>query len=121
MTLGLTLPTPDNLNVVKMLQFPAVLEAVSDGCVPRSRYNDSFPGLTAPRTPNWNKSCAKHHWMIRTQPPMTDEQALHSDALYRARWQSLLSVDDMVEGVVKQVEAMGATKKTYFIFTSDHG
>ena len=89
--------------------------------LPAPWYNDSFPGVTAPRTPNWNKSCAKHHWMIRTQPPMTDEQAFHSDALYRARWQSLLSVDDMVEGVVNQVEAMGATKKTYFIFTSDHG
>ena len=52
---------------------------------------------------------------------MTDEQALHSDALYRARWQSLLSVDDMVEGVVGQVETMGETHKTYFIFSSDHG
>ena len=59
--------------------------------------------------------------MIRTQPPMTDEQAFHSDALYRARWQSLLSVDDMVEGVTAQVEAMGETHKTYFVFSSDHG
>ena len=88
--------------------------------LPAPWYNDTFPGLTAPRTPNWNASCPKHHWMIRTQPPMTDEQALHSDELYRARWQSLLSVDDMVEGVVAQVEAMGA-HKTYYIFSSDHG
>jgi N-acetylglucosamine-6-sulfatase len=49
---------------------------------------------------------------------MTDEQAVHSDALYRARWQSLLSVDDMVEGVVGQVEAMGEIRKTYFIFSA---
>ena len=89
--------------------------------LPAPWYNDTFPGLTAPRTPNWNASCEKHHWMIRTQPPMTDEQAFHSDALYRARWQSLLSVDDMVEGVTAQVEAMGETHKTYFVFSSDHG
>ena len=49
---------------------------------------------------------------------MTDEQAFHSDALYRARWQSLLSVDDMVEGVVAQVETMGEIHKTYFIFSA---
>jgi N-acetylglucosamine-6-sulfatase len=89
--------------------------------LPAPWYNDTFPGLKAPRTPNWNASCLDHHWMIRTQPPMTDEQAFHSDALYRARWQSLLSVDDMVEGVVGQVEAMGEIHKTYFLFSSDHG
>ena len=44
-----------------------------------------------------------------------------TDALYRARWQSLLSVDDMVEGVTAKVEAMGETRKTYFVFSSDHG
>ena len=68
-------------------------------------YNDTFPGLKAPRTPNWNASCPDHHWLIRQQPPMTAEQALHSDDLYRHRFQSLLSVDDMVEGLVNAVEA----------------
>lgn len=86
--------------------------------LPAPWYNETFPGLKAPRTPNWNASCPDHHWMIRTQPPMTDEQAFHSDALYRARWQSLLSVDDMVEGVVGQVEAMGEIHKTYFLFSA---
>ena len=81
-------------------------------------YEDAFPGLQAPRTPNWNASCPDHHWMIRTQPPMTEEQAMHSDDLYRHRFQSLLSVDDMVEGVVGAVEAMEDAKNTYFIFTS---
>jgi len=36
--------------------------------------------------------------MIAQQPPLTQEQADHADALYRARWQSLLSVDDLIEG-----------------------
>lgn len=38
--------------------------------------------------------------MIAQQPPLTQEQADHADALYRARWQSLLSVDDLIEGGV---------------------
>jgi hypothetical protein len=55
------------------------------------------------------------------QPPMTDEQQEHSDALYRARWLSLLSVDDMVEGLVDTVTKLGELQSTFFMFTSDHG
>lgn len=84
-------------------------------------YQHTFPGVRAPRTPNWNMSCAEHHWLVRQQPPLTEEQAARSDALYRARWQALLSVDDMVEGVVDAVEQAGMLAQTFFIFTSDHG
>lgn len=85
--------------------------------------NDSslFPGLQAPRTPNWNASCPDHHWLIRQQPPMTDEQAQRSDALYRARWLALMSVDDLVDEFVSTLTAAGVAQSTYFLFTSDHG
>eukprot|EP00658_Telonema_sp_P-2_P005555 TRINITY_DN12080_c0_g1_i2.p1 TRINITY_DN12080_c0_g1~~TRINITY_DN12080_c0_g1_i2.p1 ORF type:complete len:289 (-),score=35.60 TRINITY_DN12080_c0_g1_i2:393-1259(-) len=90
--------------------------------LPAPWYDHAFPGLKAPRTPNWNASCPEHHWMIRTQPPLTHEQASRADALYRSRWQSLLSVDDMVEGVFDAVAKIpGELEKTYFLFTSDHG
>ena len=62
-------------------------------CVP-PRYNDSFAGVQAPRTPNYNITAVDHHWMIRTQPPLTEEQAERADELYRARLRSLLTVDD---------------------------
>ena len=52
---------------------------------------------------------------------MTAEQAVRSDALYRTRHQSLLSVDDLVEAGVAEVEAAGAGDRTYFLFSSDHG
>lgn len=83
--------------------------------------SDLFPGIQAPRTPNWNASCPDHHYLIRSQPPMTDEEALRSDALYRARWLALLSVDDLVDEVVGEMERQGVADNTYFIFTSDHG
>ena len=56
------------------------------------------------RTPNWNLSCPGHHWLVRQQPPMTQEQADMSDLLHVARWQALLSVDDLVEDLVHFVE-----------------
>lgn len=91
--------------------------------LPAPWYNrsDLFPGLQAPRTPNWNMSCPDHHWMIRQQPPMTDEQAMYSDALHRDRWLALLSVDDLVAGLVEELELAGVANNTYVLFTSDHG
>jgi hypothetical protein len=53
--------------------------------------------VIAPRTPNWNATCDReqtikgHHWLIRSQPPLTDEQAARSDALYVSRLGALLA------------------------------
>lgn len=59
--------------------------------------------------------------MIAQQEPMTDQEKQNSDELYRSRWRTLLSVDDLVESVVSAVEQAGALSNTYFLFTSDHG
>eukprot|EP00959_Pyramimonas_sp_CCMP1952_P289494 6055096-Pyramimonas_sp.AAC.1 len=40
---------------------------------------------------------------------------------YRYRHLALLSVDDLVEDVVAELEALGAADNAYFIFTSDYG
>lgn len=88
--------------------------------VPPPWYADNFPTILAPRTPNYNASCADHHWLVAQQPPMTAEQAAHSDSLYRSRWRSLLAVDDLVEAVLETVEQAGALNNTYILFTSDH-
>ena len=71
--------------------------------------------------PTAQYSATDHHWMIAQQPPMTQEQADHSDILYRARWQSLLSVDDVVAAIAGAVDKAGATSHTFFVYTSDHG
>ena len=83
--------------------------------------NRSFPWVRAPRTPNWNSSCPAHHWLIRTQPPLTAEQADRSDELYRSRLGSLLAVDDMVVEIVDVLGALEVLDHTYIAFTSDHG
>jgi hypothetical protein len=83
-------------------------------------YNDSaiFGNIKAPRTPNWNQSCPDHHWLVRSQPPMTAEQESRSDELFRARWRALLSVDDLVDALVATLEKGGTLATTYIIFTS---
>ena len=86
--------------------------------------NRSFNGVHAPRTPNWNSSghvLMHHHWLIRTQPPLTAEQADRSDELYRSRLGSLLAVDDMVSEFVDALKLLKVLNHTYVVFTSDHG
>ena len=42
-------------------------------------------------------------------------------ALHPTSWRTLLSVDDLVEKVVKRLEVRGELDNTYIIFTSDNG
>lgn len=47
---------------------------------------------------------------------------LHFNVFFRAcRWQTLLSVDDLVERIVKTLKAQGHLDNTYIFFTSDNG
>ena len=39
----------------------------------------------------------------------------------RDRWGTLLSVDDLVAGVVRNLEQQAVLDKTYILFSSDHG
>ena len=80
-----------------------------------------FPGVLAPRTANWNVSCPAHHWLIRSQPPMTTEQEYRSDALYRSRLGALLAVDDLVAELIHTLDQLALLESTYVVFTSDHG
>ena len=44
------------------------------------------------------------------------------DEIFRNRWRTLLSVDDLVDSVLGRLSSMsGLLEKTVVIFTSDHG
>ena len=87
-------------------------------------YNHTFPLATtrAPRTPNWNLTgLTDHHWLVRSQPGMTDLQVEKSDALYAHRLRSLLSVDDLVASLCDTLARLDVLDSTVIAFTSDHG
>ena len=88
---------------------------------PAPWYADKFSDKQAPRTPNYNYSAADHHYVIRSQPILTSKEGDESDALFRDRWRSLLSVDDITKDVVSLLEKYDQVDNTYILWTSDHG
>ena len=88
---------------------------------PAPWYQDYFLDLKAPRTPNYNYTGKDHHYVIRQQSHLTELVAGMSDELFRNRWRTLLSVDDIMKEVVSVLEKNGQLSNTYFIWTSDHG
>ena len=88
---------------------------------PAPWYENEFKGHKAPRTPNYNFSATDHHYVIRSQPPMTEDQASDSDNLFADRWRSLLSVDDITKEVVALLNKYNQLDNTYILWTSDHG
>uniref|UniRef100_A0A8C2PNX6 N-acetylglucosamine-6-sulfatase n=1 Tax=Cyprinus carpio TaxID=7962 RepID=A0A8C2PNX6_CYPCA len=86
------------------------------------QYESSFPNTEAPRDPNFNIHGKDKHWLIRqAKTPMTNSSVEFLDKAYRKRWRTLLSVDDLVEKVVRKLEVRGELSNTYVIFTSDNG
>ena len=88
---------------------------------PAPWYRNEFVGGKAPRTPNYNYSAPDHHYMIRTQPPITSDQEAGVDELFRNRLRTLLSVDDITISLVGLLKDYNQLDNTYFLWTSDHG
>jgi len=53
--------------------------------------------------------------------PLPDSILPELDRVYRQRWETLLSVDDLIESMVLKLESLGLLDKTHLIVTSDHG
>ncbi|KAI0514728.1 arylsulfatase [Xylaria bambusicola] len=92
--------------------------------VPPVRYENEFPGLKAPRTANWNPNDTyqqqKASW-IKGLPLLNETTIERLDGLYRARAQSLLGVDDIIEDVIAKLAEKNILDNTYIIYTSDNG
>ncbi|XP_069038160.1 glucosamine (N-acetyl)-6-sulfatase (Sanfilippo disease IIID), b isoform X1 [Lepisosteus oculatus] len=87
------------------------------------QYQNTFGNIKAPRDGSFNKPGGKDkHWLLR-QPhnPMTNSSINFLDNAFRRRWQTLLSVDDLVEKVVQKLEDLKQLNDTYIFYTSDHG
>lgn len=90
--------------------------------IPAGRHEDEFSGEKVPRTPSFNEKALgdKPRWM-RKNTRLTAGQVTDMNKLYRNRLRSMLSVDDMIGRLVRELRKTGELDNTYIVFTSDHG
>nr|BAI67117.1 heparan sulfate 6-O endosulfatase [Hemicentrotus pulcherrimus] len=106
------------LPVAMVLSFPSP-HGPEDGA---PQYQDMFEGNKLHRTPAWNYGPNEDkHWIIRQASRMTKLERDFTDALQRKRLITLLSVDDAIEKLCRELEALGELDNTYILMTSDHG
>ena len=77
-----------------------------------------------PRPINWNcsaESRADHHGNIASQPMLTEPASQVITGIFKDRWRTLMSVDDVIASVIGAVEKLGVADNTYFFYSSDHG
>lgn len=91
---------------------------------PEDKHKDFFANATAPRTMNFNVGARpfEKHWLMTMGPETMSEQVVSRlDEFYHRRLETLLSVDDLVEEIVLQLNKQKLTDDTFIIFTSDNG
>lgn len=60
--------------------------------------------------------------MLRLPPnSLPPDVLLNIDENYRLRWCTLMSVDDMVSGIIQAIDKLGLLEETYILVTSDNG
>jgi arylsulfatase A-like enzyme len=89
--------------------------------VPAPRNAQDFPGLKAPRPPNFNVLPTDAPRWLASHPPLTRRQIHEIDVVYRRRAQSVQAVDRMIGEIEQALTADGLSRDTYVVFSSDNG
>ncbi|KAF5018970.1 hypothetical protein F66182_9033 [Fusarium sp. NRRL 66182] len=89
--------------------------------IPTERHSRLFEGAKVPRTDNFNPDSPSGVSWIRRLSQLSDTSVAYLDEWYRARLQTLQSVDELVEQVTKQLEDAGLLDDTYILYSSDNG
>ena len=87
-------------------------------------WDPSWPKTEPRNDPAWNSTAdarAGHHGNIATQPMLSEEAAQVITGVFKNRWRTLMSVDDVIGSVIDKCEALGVLNNTYFFYSSDHG
>lgn len=89
---------------------------------PAPRHLDRFNGLQVPPSPSLNEKDVsdKPPW-IQALTPLSQSAKKKLNARYEARMETLQALDDLVAGLVRRLERLGALEQTYLVFTSDNG
>ena len=82
------------------------------------RHETAFSDAKAPRTPAWNYSGQDHHWLISEQQPLSTLDAEESDEMFRRRWRTLISVDNLVGNLIDTLTEMVSNRPHVYGRTS---
>ncbi|CAK9825251.1 GNS [Anthophora retusa] len=90
---------------------------------PAKRHINTYKGVKAKRTPNFNtQTQMDKHWLVQRGPsPLPNNLLPKLDEIYRERWETLLAVDELVQNVHESLRQQNLLNNTYIIFTSDNG
>jgi N-acetylglucosamine-6-sulfatase len=89
--------------------------------VPAPRDAHEFPGLLAPRPPNFDVLPANPPKWLADHRPLTRRQMARINSAFRRRVQSVQDVDRMIGRIEQTLTADGLARDTYLIFSSDNG
>jgi arylsulfatase A-like enzyme len=89
---------------------------------PAPRDLHTYDGEQAPRLLSFNEEDVsdKPSW-ISSLPQLSDRRIKQIDARQEDRAETLQALDDLVEGVVNELQTEGVLDNTYIFFTSDNG
>lgn len=89
---------------------------------PYVTYKTNFSNISLPKPPSFNFHSTDKHWLIRRAPESLDPKTIrYIKEVYKNRWRTLLSVDDLVESVVGKLKQLLMYDQTYIIYSSDNG
>ncbi|KAK3931018.1 N-acetylglucosamine-6-sulfatase [Frankliniella fusca] len=90
---------------------------------PSTKYAKLKLNTSVPRSPNFNPPRQKDkHWMIRLPPNKLPRKVIDKvDEFWRQRWRTLMSVDDIVAGIIHTLNSIGLLNNTFVLVTSDNG
>jgi arylsulfatase A-like enzyme len=89
--------------------------------VPAPRDSNDFPGLRAPRPPNFDVLPTDPPKWLAGHRPLTRKQIGKINSAFRRRVQSVQAVDRMIGTIERTLAADGISRNTYLIFSSDNG
>jgi len=87
-------------------------------------WDPEWPTEEPAANPSWNSTFAAradHHGNIATEDLITPQAAKVITGVFKNRWRTLMSVDDVIADVIGAVEDLGLADNTYFFYSSDHG
>lgn len=84
------------------------------------RHAHLFKDYKIPRTANFNPDKPSGVGWVRDLPKLNDTLIEYHDEFQRSRLRALQSVDEMVEHLVKKLEAKGLLDNTYIFYTTDN-